>query len=506
MSSTPTLVAESPLARRGASAPESAITRLGDPTSDTQGEIRAGLKALLERQRAAFIRQGPPSLDERRKDLVKLKKLLLKHQEQIIQAISQDFGHRSHHETSLFELVSVSNGIQYLHRHVARWMRPERRHVAMTFAPAKARIEYQPLGVVGIISPWNYPLALTMMPLATALAAGNRVMIKPSEVTAATSKLMREILAEQFDQEQVTVVTGDAAIGAAFAGLPFDHLLFTGSTSVGRAVLRAASENLVPATLELGGKSPVIIDRGASLATAARRIAYGKLANAGQTCIAPDYVLVPEAQVDDFVLVYREAILHLYPHIASNPDYTSIVSDRQHARLLSLLADAREKGARVLEVGVSADDRARTHARTLNPVVVLDTSDDMTIMSEEIFGPLLPIIPYREVKDAVDYINARPRPLALYYFGPKGPDRDFVLQRTTSGGVSINETNLHYAQDDLPFGGVGPGGMGAYHGPEGFKAMSHAKGVFEQASLNLTDLIRPPFGKLIERVVNFMLR
>jgi coniferyl-aldehyde dehydrogenase len=393
-----------------------------------------------------------------------------------------------------------------LHRHVARWMRPERRHVAVTFAPAKARIEYQPLGVVGIISPWNYPVALTLMPLATAIAAGNRVMIKPSEVTAATSELMRKILAESFPQEQVAVVTGDAKVGAAFAGLPFDHLLFTGSTSVGRAVLRAASDNLVPTTLELGGKSPVIIDRGASLATAARRVAYGKLANAGQTCIAPDYVLVPEAEVDDFVLEYRDAVLHLYPHIASNKDYSSIVNESQHARLLALLADAREKGARLVEIGLSGDDRPRTHPRTLNPVVVLDATDEMKVMKAEIFGPILPVIPYREVKDAVAYINARPRPLALYYFGPKGPGRDLVLQRTTSGGVSINETNLHYAQDDLPFGGVGPGGMGAYHGPEGFKAMSHAKGVFEQSTINFTDLIRPPFGRLIERVMDLMLR
>jgi coniferyl-aldehyde dehydrogenase len=472
----------------------------------TDVDIRAELNVLLERQRAEFIRLGPPPLDERRSDLTKLKKILRVYRDDIIQAISRDFGHRSRHETSLFELVSVTNGIQYLHRHVARWMRPERRHVSMTFAPAKARIEYQPLGVVGIISPWNYPIALTLMPLATAIAAGNRVMIKPSEVTAATSELMTKILADTFPQEQVAMVTGDAGVGAAFAGLPFDHLLFTGSTSIGRAVLRAASDNLVPTTLELGGKSPVIIDRGASLATAARRVAYGKLANAGQTCIAPDYVLVPDADVDNFVVAYRDAVLRLYPHIASNADYTSIVNERQHARLLSLLADAREKGARLLEIGVSQDDRPRTHPRTLNPVVVLDATEDMQVMKGEIFGPILPIIAYREVKDAVAYVNSRPRPLALYYFGPKGPGRDLVLQRTTSGGVSINETNLHYAQDDLPFGGVGPGGMGAYHGPEGFKAMSHAKGVFEQSRLNFTDLIRPPFGKLIERVMDLLLR
>jgi coniferyl-aldehyde dehydrogenase len=479
---------------------------LSVPDSAVDVDIRAGLNVILERQREAFIRSGPPPLDERRNDLITLKKILRVHRDDIVQAINRDFGHRSRHETSLFELVSITNGIQYLHRHLARWMRPERRHVAMTFAPAKARIEYQPLGVVGIISPWNYPVALTLMPLATAIAAGNRVMIKPSEVTAATSELMKKILAESFPQEQVAVVTGDARVGAAFAGLPFDHLLFTGSTSVGRAVLRAASDNLVPTTLELGGKSPVIIDRGASLATAARRVAYGKLANAGQTCIAPDYVLVPEAEVDDFVLAYRDAVLQLYPHIASNEDYSSIVNEPQHARLLALLADAREKGARLVEIGLSGDDRPRTHPRTLNPVVVLDATDEMKVMKAEIFGPILPVIPYREVKDAVAYINARPRPLALYYFGPKGPGRDLVLQRTTSGGVSINETNLHYAQDDLPFGGVGPGGMGAYHGPEGFKVMSHAKGVFEQSTVNFTDLIRPPFGKLIERVMDLMLR
>src|SRR5271163_2042494 len=388
----------------------SVINLHGAGTPDAVPDIRRSLAMILDRQRAAFIRQGPASLDQRRDSLLKLKTMLRDRRGDIIQAISQDFGHRSHHETSLFELVSVSNGIQYLHRRVARWMRPERRSVAMTFAPAKARIEYQPLGVVGIISPWNYPVALTLMPLATALAAGNRVMIKPSEVTAATSELMKEILAESFDQDLVAVVSGDASVGAAFAGLPFDHLLFTGSTSVGRAVLRAASDNLVPVTLELGGKSPVIIDRAASLATAARRVAYGKLANAGQTCIAPDYVLVPQEQVEDFILAYRAAVVQLYPHIASNLDYTSIVSERQHLRLLSLLADAREKGARLLDIGTSKDDSSRTHPRTLDPVVVLNTTEDMTLMQQEIFGPILPIVPYREIQEAVNYVNARPRP------------------------------------------------------------------------------------------------
>jgi coniferyl-aldehyde dehydrogenase len=475
-------------------------------TGETTMKTDGALSAMLIRQRTAFLREGPPSLAQRRGDLMKLKNALQEHRENFVAAINADFGHRSRQETSLFDLASVVEGINYLHRNLRRWVRPERRRVGLLFLPAANRVLYQPLGVVGIISPWNYPVALALMPLATALAAGNRAMIKPSELTPQTSALMKSILGKIFADDQVAVVTGDTHVGMEFSSLPFDHLLFTGSTPVGRSVMRAASDNLVPVTLELGGKSPVIVERGSSLNTAARRVAYGKLANGGQTCIAPDYVLVAEQEVDDFVDAYGKEVAKLYPDIASNPDYTSIVSDRHYARLTSLLDDARTKGARVIELGGPAKPGAMTHARTMVPTVMLDVTDETNVMREEIFGPILPIISYRDLEDAVAYVNSRPRPLALYFFGPDGPGRRMVLERTTSGGVSVNETNLHYAQDDVPFGGVGSSGMGAYHGREGFKALSHAKGVFAQATFNLTDVVRPPFGRLVEYVIGFMMR
>jgi len=331
-------------------------------------------------------------------------------------------------------------------------------------------------------------------------------MIKPSELTPQTSASIKSVLGEFFVDDQVAVVTGDASIGIEFSRLPFDHLLFTGSTSVGRSIMHAASDNLTPVTLELGGKSPAIIERGRWLSTAALRIAYGKLANGGQTCIAPDYVLVAQQEVDAFVDAYEKAVAKLYPNIASNPDYTSIVNDRHYARLTSLLDDARNKGARVIEVVRTAKPGDMTHPRRMVPTVVLNVTDEMNLMRDEIFGPILPIVPYRDLENAIAYVNSRPRPLALYFFGPNGPGRRLVLERTTSGGVSINETNLHYAQEDIPFGGIGPSGMGAYHGYEGFKSFSHAKGIFEQARFNLTDAIRPPFGRVFERVIGFLTR
>jgi coniferyl-aldehyde dehydrogenase len=475
-------------------------------TIGTSIETDVGLAPTLVRQRAAFLRDGPPSLGQRHSDLIRLKNALRRHREDFVAAINTDFGHRARQETSLFDLASVVEGIKFLNRNLSRWIRPERRRVALPFRPASNWVLYQPLGVVGIISPWNYPVALAVMPLATALAAGNRAMIKPSELTPQTSALLKSVLGEVFSQDQVAVVTGNADIGIQFSRLPFDHLLFTGSTSVGRSIMHAAGDNLVPITLELGGKSPVIVERGSSLGTAARRIAYGKLANGGQTCIAPDYALVAEQEVDAFVAAYEKEVGRLYPDIALNLDYTSIINDSHYARLASLLEDARTKGAHVIEFGGPVKPGEITHPRTMLPAVVLNVTDEMNVISHEIFGPILPIISYRDLEDAITYINSRPRPLALYFFGPSGPGRRMVLERTTSGGVSINETNLHYAQDDIPFGGIGPSGMGAYHGHEGFKTMSHPKGVFQQAKFNLTDAVRPPFGGLFERVVSFLMR
>jgi coniferyl-aldehyde dehydrogenase len=330
-------------------------------------------------------------------------------------------------------------------------------------------------------------------------------MIKPSEFTPATSNLLAAMLADTFPQDQVVVVTGDAAVGAAFSGLAFDHLLFTGSTPVGRAVMRAASENLVPVTLELGGKSPVIVQKGSSLDHAAAGIAYGKLANAGQTCIAPDYLMVHEDDVASFLTAYDKAVAGLYPNGPASDDYTSIINDRHYARLNELLEDARTKGARVIESGPNPSG-ADSRPHTLAPRIVLGATDQMRIMQEEIFGPVLPILTYRKIDEAIAYINARPRPLALYYFGDNIEGRRKVLARTTSGNVTINGTLMHYAQDDLPFGGIGPSGMGAYHGIEGFRTLSHAKGIFDLGRWNASNLLRAPFGQLADRILGLMLR
>lgn len=369
----------------------------------------------------------------------------------------------------------------------------------------KARIEYQPLGVVGVMSPWNYPVNLALMPAATAIAAGNRVMLKPSEFTPATNVLLAKMFGEIFSEDQFAIVTGDATVGAAFTALPFDHLVFTGSTAVGRAVMKAASDNLVPVTLELGGKSPVIVAKGHALDQAAASIAFGKLLNAGQTCIAPDYAFVHEDDVDSFVGAYDRKVASFYADGPTSEHYTSIINERHHARLQGLIEDASAKGARIVEVGNRPGDASR-RPNTLAPTVVLGVTDTMRIAHEEIFGPVLPIFPYHDIGDAIAYVNARARPLALYYFGADDQDRRMVLSRTTSGNVTINGTIMHIAQDDLPFGGVGPSGMGAYHGVEGFRTLSHAKGIYEQGRWNLSNLLHAPFRQPIDIILNMMLR
>jgi coniferyl-aldehyde dehydrogenase len=473
-------------------------------SSPGQGLTQPDLADLLVRQREAFLRDGAPPLQQRRAQLARLKRSLIARRTELEAAMESDFGHRSSHETVIMELLTLVHGINYLRRHLRGWMRPAPRHVAWHLQPARSYVLYQPLGVVGIIAPWNYPLSLAVMPLATALAAGNRAILKPSELTPATSELLQGMLAELFPPEQVAVVQGDATVGAAFAALPFDHLVFTGSIPVGRAVMKAAAGNLVPVTLELGGKSPVVIERGYAAAAAAS-IAYGKLANAGQTCIAPDYVLLHPDDRDTFVRSFDAAVKRLYPRGPASDDYTSIVNERHHARLVGLLEDARARGARIVEIGHQPNgELPRVH--TLPPALVLGVTDDMRIMQEEIFGPLLPVRTCADMDEAASYINAHPRPLALYYFGPGGRSRDRLLTRTTSGNVTVNNTLMHYAQDDLPFGGVGASGIGAYHGVEGFRALSHAKGVLVQSRWNLTRLLQPPFGWPADLIVKAMLR
>jgi len=476
------------------------------PTAPTASSASTWMEQILARQRAAFLRDGPPSARARKESLARLKQLLAGHQAEFIAAISADFGHRSPHETLLADLFATMAGIEYCARHVASWMRPERRSVPLHFLPGQARVIYQPLGVVGVISPWNYPVNLALTPLATAIAAGNRVMLKPSEYTPATSALMAKVLAEGFAEEQVAVITGGAEVGAAFTRLPFDHLCFTGSTAVGRMVMKAASEHLVPVTLELGGKSPALIDADYPLERAVRSIAHGKLFNAGQTCVAPDYVLVPEGQADRFEALFIEQVRRFFPRLGDNPDYSSMASERHYDRMRQLVDDARDRGARVIEINPAGEDLRGKGGRKFAPTLLFGTTDDMLAMQDEIFGPVLPIRTYRDLDEAIGYINARPRPLALYYFGVSAARQERVLARTTSGGVTINDTLLHFVQEDLPFGGVGASGMGAYHGREGFQTFSHRKAVFQQSALNAGDLLRPPYTKLIERIVGFLSR
>ncbi|WP_434699074.1 coniferyl aldehyde dehydrogenase [Pseudomonas sp. D1-1] len=453
------------------------------------------IRTIFEAQRRAFAAHPMPTAEQRRQWLKALRELLSNERQALIDAISQDFSHRSADETLLAELMPSLHGIHYASRNLKGWMKPSRRKVGMAFQPASAKVVYQPLGVVGVIVPWNYPLFLAVGPLVGALSAGNRVMLKLSEATPATGLLLKRLFARIFPQDLVSVVLGEADVGIAFSRLPFDHLLFTGATSIGKHVMRAAAENLTPVTLELGGKSPAIVSDDVPLKDAAERIAFGKTLNAGQTCVAPDYVLVPQSRVGAFVEAYREAVRRFYPTLADNPDYTAIINDRQLARLNGYIGDATSKGALLIELFDQGQGRRMAHSLLLN------VTDDMTVMQDEIFGPLLPIVPYEGLDQAFAYINRRPRPLALYYFGYNKAEQQRVLNETHSGGVCLNDTLLHVAQDDMPFGGIGASGMGHYHGHEGFLTFSKAKGVLIKQRFNAARLIYPPYGKPLQKLI-----
>ncbi|HTO73127.1 MAG TPA: coniferyl aldehyde dehydrogenase [Gemmatimonadales bacterium] len=463
------------------------------------------LAPTLDRLRAAFLREAIPTAQRRRELLARLREGLLERQDAIAAAISADFSQRARQETQAADLFPTIAAIDHMSRHLGRWMKPESRLVRQLFRPGQAWVEYQPLGVVGIIAPWNYPLSLALIPLATALAAGNRVMLKPSEYTPATSALMAEMLGKLYADDQVAVIQGDAAVGAAFAALPFDLLCFTGSTTVGRSVMRAASDHLVPVLLELGGKSPAIIDSGYSLDKAARSIAFGKLLNAGQTCVAPDYVLVPEKDAQAFVDKYIARANAMYPEWWNNPHYSAVISQKHLDRLWKLVDDALTKGAKILEVGAKPAAAGRG-SRKFPPTVLKKVTDEMTVMQDEIFGPILPVRTYRTLEEVISYINLHPRPLALYYFGRDRQRQRDVLAHTVSGGVTINDVHMHYLQDSLPFGGVGASGMGRYHGIEGFHQFSHQKAIYRQARFHGVSLLHPPYGKVFDFVLRRLLK
>ena len=474
---------------------------------DSLGEHRAPpneLLALLNKLKAAQRKAGAPDYDTRIDHLDKLERVLIARKHDIVKAVGMDFGVRSKHESLIAEVMIVVNGIKHARAHLHEWMETEPREVSWMFLPGRAEVVMQPVGVVGIISPWNYPVQLALAPLVSVLAAGNRAILKPSELVPDTSELLKSIIAETFAADHVAVVTGGVEVSEAVSQLPLDHLVFTGSTRVGKMVMRAAAENLTPVTLELGGKSPAIVGEGFSIAQAAQKIMVGKCFNAGQTCIAPDYVMVPKGRADAFVEECRTAFAAMYPTIQTNPDYTAIINDRQYERLQNVLKDARERGAKVVELNPKKEE-LDPNARKMSPHLVLHAKDDSILMQEEIFGPILPIRTYETLDEAIAYVNDHPRPLALYFFDHDQKRIDKVLRETIAGGVCINETMLHVAQDDLPFGGIGPSGTGAYHAKEGFDAFTKKKPIFYQSRINGSALLRPPYGPKIDFALKWLL-
>ena len=453
------------------------------------------MQEAFDAQRAAFAADMNPSYALRLDRLNRLYEMTEAFAPALVQAIAADFGQRSPHVTRLADIMMVLAAIKHARRKLRRWMRTRRIFTALAFQPGRCEIRPQPLGVVGVVAPWNYPYQLAIGPAIAALAAGNRVMIKPSELTPRFASLLQDMVGRAFAPEEMAVVTGDAELGKDFVALPFDHLIFTGSTAVGREVAKAAAANLTPVTLELGGKSPAILGSDCDLARAADSLVIGKMLNAGQTCIAPDYALVPRAQLAAFADAMQRAVARRYPGLERSPDATSIVNERHFARLQHLLEDARVRGARVVPLAEVQDAASR---RIMAPALVFDVTDRMEIMRQEIFGPLLPVLPYDSLDEAIAYVNARERPLALYWYGHDKAARDTVLARTISGGVTINDCMWHFGQEELPFGGVGASGMGAYHGEVGFRTFSKDKPVFHQSALSGVPLLYPPYGRMFE--------
>jgi coniferyl-aldehyde dehydrogenase len=469
------------------------------------------MQGILERQKAAQLRDGAPSAQQRVDRIDRCIQLLIDHRKGIEEALNADFGSRSAEATAFTDVAGSIGPLKHARENLARWMRTEKRKptpALLGLFGAKAEVRFQPKGVVGVISPWNFPVNLTFTPLAGILAAGNRAMIKPSEYTPATSELMKTMFASVFSEEEIAVVTGGPEVGEAFAHLAFDHLIFTGATSIARHVMRAAAENLVPVTLELGGKSPVILGKGADLGVAAARIMNGKTLNAGQICLAPDYVLAPAGQVDGFVEAARASVAKMFPTIKDNPDYTAIVAQRHYERIMGYLDDARAKGATVVELNPAGEDFSQQEHRKIPPTLVLEPTAEMKVMQEEIFGPVLPVKSYASVDEAIAFVNRGERPLGLYYFGADEAERETVLARTTSGGVTVNDVVFHVAQENLPFGGVGPSGMGSYHGVDGFREFSHRKAVYTQLKKDIGPLtaLRPPYGAGIRKYLETQMK
>ncbi|MDM1280939.1 coniferyl aldehyde dehydrogenase [Acinetobacter indicus] len=478
-------------------------TSMTTPDSTPHNLDAQRLHDVLALQKYAYQRYPLPTAKERIDRLARLKRVLVKYQDQFAEAINEDYGNRSMGETKIGELLTCLEHIKYYSKNLSGWMKPSKRHVGIIHQPAKAWVQYQPLGVVGIIAPWNYPLLLSVGPLICALAAGNHAMIKISSASMHFGRVLENAIAEAFPQELVAVITGGGAISDTFSHLSFDKMIFTGSTNVGKTVMAAAAENLVPVILELGGKSPVLVHPSSDMADVAERIAVGKLWNAGQTCVAPDYMFLPKGKTAEFLNHYEQYIKQMYPSLRDNQDYTSIINDKQYNRLQGYLDNAREQGAQLIEI--NPQNELLDDVRKVAPTVLTGVTTEMRIMKEEIFGPLLPIMEYEQIDDVIEFINSRPRPLALYYFDFDQARADYVAQRTHSGHFGQNMVLTHVAQDDLPFGGVGASGMGKYHGPEGFFSLSHERSVMSNPKLYSLKYILPPFNKPIHRLISKML-
>lgn len=477
---------------------------MNKPVDPSVEEVKAHMRAVLDIQKQAQLRKGPPSAALRKERLTRCIDLVLTHKDDFADAIISDFGARSRDMTLLTDIAAAIGPLKQARAELHKWMRPQRRKVspaALGVLGARAEVRYQPKGIVGVMTPWNFPVQLAMDAIAGAFAAGNRVMLKPSEFTPATSALLAQTFDLYFDEDEIAVIQGGPDVGAAFAGLPFDHLIFTGATAVGRHVMKAAADNLTPVTLELGGKSPVVIGRSADMAKTVARIMAGKTMNAGQICLAPDYVYAPKEALNDFVGAAQAATVKMYPTIKDNADYTAMITQRHYERVRGLISDARSKGAEVVEINPANEDFSQQEHRKIPPTLILHATDDMSVMQEEIFGPVLPIKTYTSLDEAITEINSRPRPLALYYFGEDDAESEALLSRTHSGGVTINDVIFHFTMDDLPFGGVGASGMGAYHGHRGFIEFSHEKAVYRQTPSELIAMMRPPYGERFRKQV-----
>lgn len=469
----------------------------------TDASPTAQINAQFEALKTAQANAPTADLTLRRKWLGQLSHFLTKFEPDLIAAMQADFTHRSHTECLNLDIATSMSQVRYAQRHVRRWMRKRFVPTPLAFLPARAHLHPQARGVVGIMAPWNFPVYLAIAPLAAALAAGNRVMIKPSELAPHTSSVLAKGLAQCMDADVVTVILGDAQTAAAFSSIPFDHLLFTGSTDVGRKVALAAAQNLTPVTLELGGKSPAIVMPSADLDRAARRIAWGKTSNGGQICVAPDYALVPRAQVAEFANKIEAVWKEFYPQGAASPDYCGNISERHLVRLENMLSEAQTNGARMVQLDAGQIPKGQ---RKIAPALVIDPPLESAVMREEIFGPILPIIPYDTPKDALGFVTARDHPLALYVFAEDRAEQEIWINQSLSGGVAINDTVIHVALDTLPFGGVGASGYGAYHGRAGFDTFSHLKPVLRQAKWNAMGLTEPPITRRKSRLLEFARR